>query len=56
MPGKEPYPFQSIDLESPHLCGGKSALALCKRVSTPITRFSAGRAKPHYCENLTHQT
>src|ERR1700733_9880630 len=28
----------------PHLCGGKSALALCERVSTPITRFSAGNA------------
>jgi hypothetical protein len=25
--------------EPPHLCGGKSALALCERVSTLITRF-----------------
>src|ERR1700689_526076 len=25
--------------EPPHLCGGRSALALCERVSTLITRF-----------------
>jgi hypothetical protein len=28
--------------EPPHLCGGRSALALCERLSTLITRFSAG--------------
>jgi hypothetical protein len=31
--------------EPPHLCGGRSALALRERVSTLITRFSAGNAK-----------
>jgi hypothetical protein len=30
---------------APHLCGGRSALALRERVSTLITRFSAGKAK-----------
>src|ERR1700689_5571140 len=31
--------------EPPHLCGGRSALALREKVSTIITRFSAGNAK-----------
>src|ERR1700733_10372589 len=31
--------------EPPHLCGARSALALCEGVATLITRFSAGNAK-----------
>jgi hypothetical protein len=48
-PGQRPMKsFQTCPnerWEPPHLCGGRSALALLERVSTLITRFSPGNAK-----------
>ena len=32
-------------VEPPYLCGGRSALALCERVSSLVTHFTAGNAK-----------
>jgi hypothetical protein len=46
-----PYSCPMIEWwEPPHLCGGKSALALCERGLTLFTRFSAGKA--HYTDTL----